>query len=256
MADVEIELIPCRSDNYAVLVHDPMSGATALVDAPDASPIAAALERRNWRLTHILVTHHHFDHVDGVEALKGATAAVVIAPASEAARIPVVDTRVKEGDRVGIGSLSASVIETPGHTAGHVSYWFEDAGLLFSGDTLFALGCGRLFEGSAEDMWRSLQKLAALPPDTTVYCGHEYTLSNAAFATTVDPHNTQLAERRLAIADRRERGEPTIPTTIGEELATNPFLRAGDPAIAAGLDMAGASPDLVFAELRRRKDRA
>ena len=256
MSEVQIELIPCRSDNYAVLLHDPVSGATALIDAPAAEPIAAALERRNWRLTHILVTHHHFDHVDGIEALKGATAAVVIGPAAEADRIPGIDVKVREGDRVEVGSLSAQVIETPGHTAGHVSYWFDRDGLLFSGDTLFALGCGRLFEGTPADMWASLSKLAALPPETRVYCGHEYTLSNAAFATTVDPHNTMLAERRLEIARLREEGRPTVPTTIGQELDTNPFLRAADPAVAEALGHPGAPAGAGITELRHRKDRA
>jgi hydroxyacylglutathione hydrolase len=250
----EIVLIPCLSDNYAVLMHDDQSGTTVLVDAPDAATIRAALDTRGWRLTHILVTHHHSDHVAGVEELKAEYGARVIGPKAGAGKIPGLDTAVVEGDKVPVGPFTASVIATPGHTLDHVAFWFEDAGVLFSGDTLFALGCGRIFEGTPAGMWQSLAKLAALPDDTAVYCGHEYTQSNARFALTVDPENARLKARTEEIAALRAAGKPTVPTTIGLEKATNPFLRAGDPAVAAAVGLAGAPAAEVFAEVRRRKD--
>lgn len=254
MAATEIELVPCRSDNYAVLVHDPAGGTTVLVDAPDAGPVRAALERRGWRLSHILVTHHHGDHVAGIPALKAATGAEVIGPAREAQKIGTLDRTVSEGDVVAVGPYAVTVFETPGHTLGHVSYWFQAEKLLFAGDTLFALGCGRLLEGTPSAMWASLKKLAALPADTAVYCGHEYTQSNARFAVTIAPDHAALAARKQAVDAARADGRPTIPSTIGEERATNPFLMAADPAIAARLGLAGADPVSVFAEIRRRKD--
>jgi hydroxyacylglutathione hydrolase len=252
----EIELVPCLSDNYAVLMHDAGTGTTVLVDAPEAAPISAALTRRGWRLTHILVTHHHTDHVAGIEELKAASHARVIGPKAEEDRIPGVDEVVAEGDRIAVGPLKASVIGTPGHTLGHIAYWFDEAGVLFSGDTLFALGCGRVFEGTLEQMWSSLEKLAALPDDTIVYCGHEYTLSNARFALTIEPGNPALKARAAEIEAARAAGLPTVPTTIGRERATSPFLRAGEPAVAEAVGMPGADAAEVFAEVRRRKDRA
>lgn len=254
MAAPEIELVPCRSDNYAVLVHDSGSGTTLLVDAPDAAPIQAVLDRRGWRLTHILVTHHHGDHVAGIAALKAASGAAVIGPAREADRIADLDRTVGDGDRIAAGPFEATVIETPGHTLGHVSFWFPKERLLFSGDTLFAMGCGRLFEGTAADMWGSLTRLAALPEDTAVYCGHEYTLSNARFALAIAPDDAAVAARAASVEAERAAGRPTIPTSIGAERATNPFLMAADPATAARLGLAGADPVAVFAEIRRRKD--
>ncbi len=256
MPTPQIVLIPCLSDNYAVLMHDPDSGTTILVDAPDVEPIEAALKRRGWRLTHILVTHHHGDHVAGVPALKAAYGAHVVGPAPEADKIGGLDETVSEGDRVTAGPFSASVIATPGHTLGHVAYWFEDIEVLFAGDTLFAMGCGRLFEGTAAQMWGSLSKLAALPDDTIVFCGHEYTLANARFAATVDPGNEALKERIGQVEQSRAEKQPTVPTTIGVEKLTNPFLRAGDPAVASAVGMAGAPAADVFAEVRRRKDNA
>jgi hydroxyacylglutathione hydrolase len=250
----EIVLIPCLSDNYAVLMHDDATATTVLVDAPDPAPIKVELDRRGWRLTDILITHHHTDHVAGIADLKAASGARVTGPSAEADKITGLDASVAEGERVSVGPWRASVIATPGHTLGHIAFWFEDIGVLFSGDTLFALGCGRIFEGTPAQMWESLSKLAALPDDTVVYCGHEYTASNARFALTVDPDNAALVERAAAIAAAREAGRPTVPTSIGVEKATNPFLRAVEPAIAAAVGLPGASAGEVFAEVRRRKD--
>ena len=245
----------CASDNFGVLVHDTETGATASIDACEDGPIVAALERAGWTLTHILVTHHHDDHVAGIPALKARYDPVVIGPAADAGRIPAMAQGVREGDTVRVGNLVARVIETPGHTQGHVSFHFPADRLLFAGDTLFALGCGRLLGGTAADMWSSLGKLAALPDDTAVYCGHEYTLSNARFAVGVDPDNERLRARAAEVEDLRSRGEFTLPTTIGLEKATNPFLRAADPAMAHRLGLDGRPPVEVFAELRERKNR-
>jgi hydroxyacylglutathione hydrolase len=249
----DIRLVSCLSDNYAVILHDPAGGVTAVIDAPDANPIERALDNAGWKLTHILVTHHHSDHVQGIPALKK-RGAIVIGPRGEADKIPALDQAVGENGRVTVGSLAAKVIETPGHTAGHISYWFEDERLLFAGDTLFALGCGRPFERPAPVLWESLKKLRALPDDTRLYCGHEYTLSNARFSVTVDPHNAALKERLKAIEAQRAKNEPTLPSTLQEEKATNPFLRADDPAIAEAIGMKGADPAAVFTELRERKN--
>jgi hydroxyacylglutathione hydrolase len=250
----EIVLIHCLSDNYAVLMHDAATATTVLVDAPDAATIQAELDRRGWRLTHILITHHHHDHVAGIADLKTASGARVVGPAAEADRIAGLDATVAEGERVSVGPWTAEVIATPGHTLGHIAFWFEDIGILFAGDTLFALGCGRIFEGTPAQMWQSLSKLAALPDDTLVYGGHEYTASNAKFALTVDPDNAALVDRAATIAAARAAGLPTVPTTIGLEKATNPFLRAVDPAVAAAVGLPGAPAGEVFAEVRRRKD--
>jgi hydroxyacylglutathione hydrolase len=247
----------CLKDNFGVLVHDPGTRATVAVDAPDATPILAALAGRAWELTDILITHHHFDHVQGIAGLKARfPRARVIGPAKEAAKIGGLDLAVGEGDGVMTGTLEARVIEVPGHTSGHVAYWFESEDILFAGDTLFAMGCGRAFEERPEVLFHSLLKLAALPGETQVYCGHEYTLANARFALTVDPSNPVLQARAGEVARQREAGEFTLPSTIAIELATNPFLRAGDPAIQAGLAMQGADPVAVFTELRERKNRA
>lgn len=257
MPDLQIALVPCRSDNYAVLLADGATGEAVLVDAPDAAPIAAALDLNGWRLVEILITHHHGDHVAGIEALKGASGARVTGPAAEASKIPGLDRTVGDGDRIEAGPLAFEVIATPGHTAGHVAYHAPAERLLFAGDTLFAMGCGRLFEGTAAEMFASLGKLAALPAETRVYCGHEYTLSNARFARRVDPDNPALAERAEAVERLRDDGLPTVPTTIGLERATNPFLRAGEPALAAAAGLApGTAPAEVFAALRRMKDNA
>lgn len=253
MTALEIELFACRSDNFGVLLHDPVTGATASIDAPEEKPILAALERRGWRLSHIFTTHHHGDHVEANLALKDRFGATIIGPARET--IPGIDRKVDGGDSFDFAGRRVEVIATPGHTLGHICFHLPGEKLLFAADTLFALGCGRVFEGTPAQMWESLSTLAALPDETTVYFGHEYTLSNARFARTVDPENAALARRADEIEALRADGAFTAPTTIGIEKATNPFLRAGDPAIRRHLGMEGASDAEVFAEIRGRKDR-
>lgn len=253
---VDIELFMCRSDNFGVLVRDAATGETMLVDAPEERPILAAVERTGWRPTLLLSTHHHQDHVEANLALKKQFGLRIVGPAAEKGKIPGIDETVTEGDAIPFGSQTVQVIATPGHTAGHVSYHLPGSRVVFTADALFSLGCGRLFEGTPATMFASLKKLAALPPDTTVYCGHEYTLSNARFALTVDPANPALRERAKAVEALRGKDLPTLPTTIRQEMETNPFLRCHDPAIRRNLGMEQASDEAVFAELRRRKDAA
>ncbi len=250
----EIVTVPCLSDNYAFLVHDPATGATAVVDVPEAGPIEAALAERGWQLTDILITHHHADHVDGAGALRASTGAAVWGAADDAERLPPLDHALGEGGEVRVGDLSGTVIDVPGHTIGHVAYHFPAAGAVFTADSLMALGCGRLFEGTAEQMWASLSKLAALPRQTLVCSGHEYTRNNARFALTIEPENEALVARAKAVDAARADGRPTVPSRLGEELDTNPFLRAGLSGVKAGLGMVTASDAEVFAEIRRRKD--
>jgi hydroxyacylglutathione hydrolase len=251
----ETKLFLCLKDNYGVLVHDPVSGATAAIDAPEAPPIEAALKATGWRLTDILVTHHHADHTGGIAELKSKYKCRVVAPTAEAGKIPGVDETVKEGDTVNVGSLAANVIQTPGHTSGHITFWFQGDKLAFAGDTLFSIGCGRVIEGTPEMMWASLKKLRDLPGDTRVYCGHEYTLANIKFAQTIEPDNAALQARAAQAAKQIAEGKWTIPTTIDEEKAANPFLRADVPAVAAAVGLAGKPAAEVFAEIRARKNR-
>lgn len=251
---LEIVTIPCRADNYAFLLHDATSGATAVVDVPDAAPIRAALSARGWRLTDILITHHHYDHIDGVDELRAAFGARVVGAAADAHRLPALDLAVRDGDVVMIGGEAGQVLDVSGHTMGHIAYHFTDTAAVFTADSLMALGCGRLFEGDAATMWASLSKIAALPPETLVCSGHEYTANNGAFALTVDPGNAALQARVDAVHKKRADGQPTVPSRLSEELATNPFLRASDPAIRAHLGMEAAEDVEVFAEIRRRKD--
>jgi hydroxyacylglutathione hydrolase len=251
----ETRLFLCRSDNYGVLLHDPESGATATIDAPEAAPIEAALKATGWKLTDILVTHHHADHTDGIKSLKEKYKCRVVAPAAEASKIPAVDETVREGDKVKVGNLSANVIETPGHTLGHIAYWFHGEKLAFVGDTLFSIGCGRVIEGTPEQMWRSLTKLRDLPNDTEVYCGHEYTAANIKFARTIEPDNKALAARERQARQQLSGNEPTIPVMIGEEKQANPFLRADIPELAAGIGLTGKPAAEVFAEIRARKNK-
>ncbi|MBM4200847.1 MAG: hydroxyacylglutathione hydrolase [Gammaproteobacteria bacterium] len=252
---IEIVQLPVLTDNYVYLLHDPCSGATAAVDPAVAEPVLRALDERGWRLSQVLNTHHHSDHVGGNLSLKERTGCEIVGSWHDRGRIPGIDRTVGEGDTVHLGEASASVLDVPGHTLGHIAYWFAEDHALFCGDTLFALGCGRLFEGSAEDMWRSLGKLRGLPAATRVYCAHEYTQANARFAVTVEPQNRALADRVLHVDQLRRCGSPTVPSTLGEELATNPFLRADDASLKARLGMAAAGDVSVFAEIRRRKDR-
>lgn len=253
---VDVHQFGCLQDNFGVLLHDETTGATASIDAPEAEPVLAALKEKGWRLTDILVTHHHKDHIGGVDELKRAFPdARVVAPAADRARIPGADLYLNEGEEVRVGSLRGRVIETPGHTSGHIVYHFADARLLFAGDTLFAMGCGRAFEAPAQTLYASLRKLADLPDDTQVYCGHEYTLSNGRFALTVDPHNKALQARMAEVEKLRDQGLPTLPTTMGAERATNPFLRADDAGVRAAVAMPDAPAADVFAELRERKNR-
>jgi hydroxyacylglutathione hydrolase len=249
-------LFSCLSDNYGVLLHDPESGATAAIDAPEAGPVEAALKTKGWRLTDILVTHHHADHTGGIPELKANHRCRVVAPHAEAARIPLVDETVRENDKVRVGGLEANVIETPGHTAGHISYVFPADKLAFVGDTLFSIGCGRVIEGTPEMMWQSLLKLRGLPDDTRIYCGHEYTVANVRFARTIEPANAALAAREKEVEKLVAAHAPTIPSTLGEEKAANPFLRADVPEVAKALGLAGKPAWQVFAEIRERKNRS
>ncbi|HXF53549.1 MAG TPA: hydroxyacylglutathione hydrolase [Hyphomicrobiaceae bacterium] len=256
MADPEIHQFICLSDNYGVLLREPGSGVVASIDAPEAEQVAAALAAKGWRLTHILTTHHHGDHTDGNAALKRSSGCTIIGPKGEAARIPEIDKTVGEGDTFMLGGLEVRVLDTPGHTAGHISYWLPDAKIAFVGDTLFAIGCGRVIEGTPEMMWRSLAKIRALPSDTSLYCGHEYTLANARFALTIEPENAALQARAKTVEAQRSRGEMTLPTTVALERETNPFLRPQSAAIRKRLGLENAEDWQVFAEIRERKNRS
>ncbi|MEQ8394010.1 hydroxyacylglutathione hydrolase [Thalassobaculum sp.] len=254
MAALEIVLVPALSDNYVYLLHDAGTGATAVVDPGEAAPVEAALAARGWTLTQIVNTHHHHDHTDGNDALKAKYGAPLVGPRAESARISGMDVTVGDGDTVEIAGHRATVYETPGHTTGHISFHIADSQALFCGDTLFALGCGRMFEGTPTQFWKSLSTLRGLPADTRIYCGHEYTQSNARFAVSVDGGNAKLKARAAEIDRLRAAKQPTVPSILADELDTNPFLRADDPAMAAAVGMAGADPTAVFAEIRKRKD--
>lgn len=251
----EIILIKILSDNYAVLIHDPQTKATAAIDAPEAGPILAVLREKGWLLTDILVTHHHADHTDGIAELTKEYLCRVVAPRAEAEKIPHVNEVVAEGDMVKVGSLEARVIETPGHTAGHISYFFAGEKAAFVGDTIFSIGCGRVIEGTYPMMWNSMLKLRALPDDTRIFCGHEYTLSNIKFALTIEPDNAALKKRSAEAEAQVKAGQPTIPTLLGEEKAANPFLRADVASVAASLGMSGKPAADVFGEIRERKNK-
>lgn len=252
----QIHQFMCLQDNFGVLIHDPATGATASLDAPEAGPILAALAQKGWTLTDILVTHHHADHIGGIPELREKfPKARIVGPAPDRERVPGADVYVGEGDTVKVGGLEVQVFETPGHTRGHIVYFFPADKMLFAGDTLFALGCGRAFEAPGAVLYESVMKLAALPGDTKLYCGHEYTLSNGKFALAVDPDNKALQERMKEVAALRDKQQPTLPSLLAVELATNPFLRANDPAIRRQLNMASAEPAAVFTELRERKNK-
>ena len=249
-----IDQFPCRSDNFGVLIHDTEANKTASIDAPEFQPIIDRLADRGWGLDTILVTHHHADHVEANLTLKTAYDCTIIGPARGAGKIPGIDQTVDDGDTLAFGTYEVQVIATPGHTLDHVSYYLPGAGVAFAADTLFAIGCGRIFEGDPEMMWASLRKLMALPDDTTVYCGHEYTQANARFAMAIEPDNPELVARAEEVDALRAAGKPTLPTTIAREKATNPFLRVDQPGIRQRLRLQDAPAAEVFAEIRRRKD--
>jgi hydroxyacylglutathione hydrolase len=254
MSHLEMHQFICRSDNYGVIVHDHKTGATAAIDAPDAGAIERELKKRGWQLTHILTTHHHADHVEGNMALKDLYGCKIIGPANEADKIPGIDRKVKGGDEFQWAGRAVKVYDCPGHTAGHIAFYIPEDHSLFAGDTLFAMGCGRVLEGTMEQMWGSLDQFRKFKPHTFVYCGHEYTEANAKFALSVEPGNRKLQQRSTVVSNQRAKGEMTCPTTIGDELATNPFMRPDSPEIRRVLGMEKATDAEVFAELRTRKN--
>ena len=251
----EILLVPALQDNYMYLAHDPATGATAAVDPAEAAPILATLKARGWKLSHILNTHHHLDHIGGNADLKAATGAPIIGPKADQGRIPGMDVALGDGETYTVGSETATVFDVPGHTSGHIAFWFKSSAALFCGDVLFSIGCGRVIEGTMPEMWRSIEKLRALPDDTRIYCGHEYTQSNIRFALSVDPGNAELRAKAAQVDAQRQAGKPTIPARLGDERRTNPFLRADAAEFKAALGMAGADAAAVFGEIRQRKDR-
>ena len=251
---LDIIVFPCLSDNYGFLLRCTQTGQTACVDTPDAAEISNQLEARGWGLNYILNTHHHPDHTGGNKALKRKYSARVIGPKAEESRIPQIDEAVNEGHEFKLGNCAAQVWDTPAHTAGHISYYFEDDAAIFVGDTLFALGCGRLFEGTPAQMWAAMARYKALPAQTQVYCAHEYTLSNARFAETIETDNSALHDYIETAKAKRADNTPTVPTHIGAEILANPFMRADQDGIARAVNMVGASPADILGEVRRRKD--
>ncbi|TDR90188.1 hydroxyacylglutathione hydrolase [Enterovirga rhinocerotis] len=251
----EIHVFRCLEDNIGALIHDPQTGACAAIDAPEEAAVEAALAQTGWRLSDILVTHRHADHIQGIPGLKSRHGCRVVAPVKAQTDVPFADTYVREGDSVLVGELNAHVWETPGHCRDHIAYWFAADRALFAGDTLFTLGCGRVMESSYAEMWHSLQRLAALPGEARVYSGHDYVLSNAKFALAVEPGNDALQARQKEAEAAKAEGRFLVPSTIAEEKATNPFLRAGEPAVAEAAGKAGADAETVFTALREWKNR-
>jgi hydroxyacylglutathione hydrolase len=249
-----VDVFRCRQDNYGYLVHDSETGRTAAIDAPEAGPIVAALNQRGWTLSDIFITHHHADHTDGIAELVATHGARVTGPMAEADQIAGLDTLASPGDVVPLGDARLAVIGTPGHTLGHIAYHAAGDNLVFTGDALFSLGCGRMFEGTPGPMWAGLLALRALPDETLVYCGHEYTLANARFALSVDPGNAALAARAAEAQRQIGGGGFTIPARLGTEKQANPFLRADAPELARAMQLEGAEPAAVFAALRKAKD--
>lgn len=254
MAKLDVHQIPVLSDNYVYLAHEAESGATAVIDPAVVDPVLAAAEAKGWTITHILNTHHHNDHTGGNLEIKQRTGCTIVGPRADRDRIPGIDVEVGDGDTCMLGNAAAKVFDVPGHTRGHIAYWFDASDTLFCGDTLFAMGCGRLFEGSPQQMWTSLSKLKALPDETRVYCAHEYTQANGRFALSVEPDNAALVERMAAVDAARARNEPTVPSTMALERATNPFLRPDSGDLQRTIGLTGHDVVEVFAETRRLKD--
>eukprot|EP00879_Flechtneria_rotunda_P008648 GHRR01009061.1.p1 GENE.GHRR01009061.1~~GHRR01009061.1.p1 ORF type:complete len:274 (+),score=71.20 GHRR01009061.1:251-1072(+) len=252
---LEVVRVPALSDNYIWLVREPASGLVAVVDPSEAAPVNTVLQQKGWSLKYIINTHHHFDHTGGNLELKKQHGLQVVGPRADADRIPGIDVQVGDGDTWKFGELEATVFDTPGHTRGHITFYFPQAKAVFPGDTLFALGCGKTFEGDPQTMWSSLSKFLPLPGDTAVYCAHEYTQSNAKFAVHIDPNNQALQQRKKKIDEFRSRGEPTVPSWLGEEFDTNPFLRPKDSAIRSSVQATDNEPDWeVFGRVRAAKD--
>ncbi|HBZ45247.1 MAG TPA: hydroxyacylglutathione hydrolase [Maritimibacter sp.] len=251
---LELVTIPCRSDNYAFLLHDAKAGKTALFDAPETAPILTALRDRGWTLDDLFITHHHGDHIEGVDDLRAEFGCRVIGAKADAERLPALDVAVEPGDPLDFAGHIVDVIAADGHTIGHIAFYVEDAGVAFTGDSLMALGCGRLFEGTAEQMWGTLSRLMELPDDTQICSGHEYTAANARFALSVDAQNSALIQRADNVSELRAAGQFTVPSILGEEKKTNPFLRAGQSDMKHAVGMDHASDAEVFAEIRRAKD--
>ncbi|MEM6939535.1 MAG: hydroxyacylglutathione hydrolase [Pseudomonadota bacterium] len=246
--------VPCLTDNYAFILRDGETGEVAVIDVPEAGPIQAELTARGWELSQIWLTHHHYDHIDGVPQLLSTHPAKVVGAKADAHRLPPLDVSVGDGDRVRLGDLEAEIIEVYGHTVGHIAFSVPKAETCFTGDSLMALGCGRLFEGTPAQMWKSMQKLLTLPPETQVCSGHEYTAANAKFALTVDPENAALISRTEEVDHARTLGIATVPSSLTTERETNPFLRPADPGIRATLGLPNASDTEVFTEIRKLKD--
>ena len=251
---VEIVTVPCRTDNYAYLVRDEATGQTALVDAPEVDPIVEALEARDWGLDQIWITHHHGDHTEGVADLVAKYGAKTVGHVKDLARLPKLDRELSEGETVTLGQTVARVIDVSGHTIGHIAFVLDDDLAAFTADSLMALGCGRVFEGTHAMMWESLSKFMDMPDEMRIYSGHNYGKANGRFALSVDPDNTALKERIARIEAADKAGEPIVPSTMAEERATNPFLRAVSPEVKANVGLAGADDASTFAEVRRRKD--
>ena len=254
MTEPEVHMFPCLEDNYGFLIHDPKAKLTAVVDTPDVGAIMAALADRDWSLTHIFNTHHHWDHAGGNLEIKQRTGCTVVGPRADAERIPGIDIQVGDGDEFKFGEHVVTVYDTPGHTSGHIVYHLAEHEIAFVGDTLFAMGCGRLFEGTPRQMWRSLGKIMQWPDSTRIYCAHEYTQANARFALSVEPDNQALVQRCREVDRLRAAGLPTVPTTLGLEKATNPFLRPGSAGLQQGVGLPGADLVEVFARTRELKD--
>jgi len=254
MSEIEIHQVPVLRDNFVYLLREPKSKCVGIVDPAVAGPVMDEAKLLGWRVTHILNTHHHNDHTGGNLEIKERTGCTIVGPQHDRDRIPGIDLEVKDSDIYKFGNEEVQIFFVPGHTRGHIAYWFKASNALFCGDTLFSIGCGRLFEGTPDQMWKSLSKLRTLPPQTRIYCAHEYTEANIRFAVSIDPNNQALRKREKQVTKLRSQMLPTVPSTLGMELAANPFLRADQPGLQEAMGMLGADPVEVFAEVRHRKD--